>query len=112
MKSKMQSRIFLSTLGSFIFAVGVNVIIMPLHLYNGALMGIAQLLRTLLVYMKILPVGINIDGIIFWMLNLPLFYLAFKILGRKFFWLTMYTTSAQTFFIKPVWPAETGTVSV
>ena len=39
----------LSCLGAFCFAFGLNVFILPLNLYNGGFMGIAQLLRTLIV---------------------------------------------------------------
>ena len=42
--------------GSFIFALGVNVLITPLGLYNGGFMGIAQLLRTFVVQVLHVPV--------------------------------------------------------
>ena len=41
--------------GSLLFALGVNLIIVPLGLYNGGFMGIAQLARTFLVSVLHLP---------------------------------------------------------
>ena len=35
--------------GSLLFAAGVNLIIMPMKLYNGGFMGVAQLIRTFVV---------------------------------------------------------------
>lgn len=37
-----------AVMGSLLFALGVNLIIVPLGLYNGGFMGVAQLLRTFL----------------------------------------------------------------
>ena len=46
---KMAVRLLWATFGSLLFAAGVNIIILPLHLYNGTFLGIAQLIRTFLV---------------------------------------------------------------
>ena len=98
---KMAVRLLWATFGSLLFAAGVNIIILPLHLYNGTFLGIAQLIRTFLVdYLKIAALsGINLDGIIFWLLNVPLFFMAWKVLGRGFFWLSVYTTTIETLFM-------------
>ena len=49
------------------FAIGVNLIIVPLGLYNGGFMGIAQLMRTGIVDFMHIPVPGNFDlaGIIY-----------------------------------------------
>ena len=36
-------------LGVFIYSVGVNLFLQPLHLYSGGFMGFSQLIRTILV---------------------------------------------------------------
>lgn len=99
--NKMVSRVAWATAGSLLFAAGVNIIILPLKLYNGTFLGIAQLIRTFLVdYLQIEALaGINLDGIIFWLLNVPLFYLAWTVLGKSFFFLSVYTTTVETLFM-------------
>ena len=72
-------------LGSLLFALGVNLIIMPLNLYNGGFMGVAQLIRTFVVSVLHVDAGnIDLAGIIFYILNVPLFYLAWKGIGKSF----------------------------
>lgn len=69
--------------GSLLFAASVNIIITPLSLYNGGFMGVAQVIRTIIVDYLHLTVFANIDlmGSIFFVLNIPLFYLAFNVMG-------------------------------
>ena len=49
------------------FALGVNLIIIPLGLYNGGFMGIAQLMRTFVVSVLHVPVpsGVDLSGILY-----------------------------------------------
>ena len=63
--------------GSLLFAAGVNLLITPLGLYNGGFMGFAQLLRTFVVSVLHVPVpaGVDLSGIIYFILNIPLFYM-------------------------------------
>jgi len=72
--------------GNMIFAVGVNMIITPLNLYNGGFMGIAQLLKIFAVSILHVPVitGLDVVGIIYFAINIPLFFYAKKIMGWKF----------------------------
>ncbi len=90
--------------GSLLFALGVNLIIIPLGLYNGGFMGIAQLLRTFLVSGLKLPVpsGVDLSGIIYFILNIPLFYLGLKVLGKEFAAKTLITVAIQSIFLVAV----------
>ena len=49
-------------------------------------MGIAQLMRTGIVDFMHIPVPGNFDlaGIIYWVLNIPLFYMGLRIMGKDF----------------------------
>lgn len=87
--------------GSFLFAVGVNLIITPLGLYNGGFMGTAQLIRTFLVeFLNLSFLGsFDLAGIIYFCINLPLLYLAFREMGRGFFIRTLITVIIQTAFL-------------
>ncbi len=72
--------------GNVIFALGVNIIINPIGLYNGGFMGMAQLLRLFCLNVLHVPVpsGIDLVGIIYFLINAPLFLLAYKVVGRDF----------------------------
>lgn len=90
MKSLKNNRLFekmwLTVVGNFIYAAGVNFGITPLHLYSGGFTGIAQLLRTLLIDVLHIPVipGVDYMGIIYFAINVPFFVLAYKVMGKKF----------------------------
>ena len=87
--------------GSLLFALGVNLIITPLGLYNGGFMGIAQLLRTMIVQVLHVPVpsGVDLSGVIYFIINIPLFYMGLKILGRQFAAKTLLTVAIQSIFL-------------
>ena len=72
--------------GNVIFALGVNVIITPMNLYNGGFTGMAQLLRLLFVnvfHMPEIP-GVDIVGILYFLLNLPLLIISYKVVNKEF----------------------------
>lgn len=72
-------------MGSLLFAAGVNLIIMPMNLYNGGFMGVAQLLRTFVVSVLHVNAGqIDLAGIIFYIINIPLFSLHGRESGKAF----------------------------
>lgn len=87
--------------GSLLFALGVNLIIVPLGLYNGGFMGIAQLLRTFFVEVCRLPVpsGIDMSGVIYFIINIPLFYMGLRVLGKEFAVKTLITVTIQSIFL-------------
>jgi len=87
--------------GAFLFAAGINLVITPLGLYNGGFMGVAQLLRTFLVeFLNLSFLGqIDIAGIIYFIINVPLLYLAWKLMGRGFFIRSIVTITVQTAFL-------------
>lgn len=72
--------------GNIMAAGAVNRIITPMHLYNGGFTGIAQLLRLFLLNVLHLPQipGIDYLGIIYYLINVPLFILAYKALGKRY----------------------------
>lgn len=90
-----------AVMGSLLFALGVNLIIVPLGLYNGGFMGIAQLLRTFFVEVCRLPVpsGIDMSGVIYFIINIPLFYMGLRVLGKEFAVKTLITVTIQSIFL-------------
>lgn len=90
-----------AVVGSLLFALGVNLIIVPMSLYNGGFMGIAQLLRTFIVDFLHVPVpsGMDLAGMIYFVMNIPLFYMGYRVLGKGFAVKTLVTVAIQSIFM-------------
>lgn len=90
--------------GSIIFCAGLNLFIVPVDLYNGGVVGVAQILRTIMVQTLHLPIPSNVDvsGIINFLINIPLLYLAYRQLGRKFFCRTIFSVVVMTIFMSVI----------
>ncbi|HFU4450865.1 TPA: YitT family protein [Streptococcus suis] len=82
--------IFFILLGSGIFSFALNYLIMPNHLYEGGITGINLILFYLF---KIQPWKMNI------LINIPLFLLGWKLLGRKILIYSLIGTFAVTFWL-------------
>ena len=115
-KSLLQNRwaalaweVFLCVVGRFMFSFSVNVLITPLNLYSVGFTGIAQLLRTFCISVLHVqtPAGLDLTGIIFWLLNIPVLILAWFGIGRRFFCKTLFIIVISSLFMTllPV-PAE------
>ncbi|MFG6327244.1 MAG: YitT family protein [Lachnospiraceae bacterium] len=92
--------------GALLYAVGVNLFIVPVSLYTGGLMGICQVIRTILVDYFNLNVGnVDIAGIIYYVVNIPIFFVAMKKMGKKFLAKTLVTVTAMTVFLSVI-PSE------
>jgi uncharacterized membrane-anchored protein YitT (DUF2179 family) len=85
-KWESAAKIVWIVLGNIIYAVSINFLITPMSLYNGGFLGIAQLLRSFMVNVMGVSVSSNIDitGIIYFIMNVPLFYYAYRAVGAKF----------------------------
>ena len=84
--------------GAFLFCLGINLFIVPVGLYNGGVVGISQIIRTLVNDYLSLPANFDISGIINFLLNVPLLFLAYKSISRKFFTGTVVSIVFQTIF--------------
>lgn len=64
-------------------------------------MGIAQLMRTVVVDFMHVPVpsGLDLSGIIYFFLNLPLFYMGLRIMGKEFAVKTLITVAVQSLWL-------------
>lgn len=88
---------------SLMYAIGVNLFVVPAQLYSGGLMGICQVIRTLLVeYLHMNFHSFDIAGIVYYIINVPIFIIAFTRMGRKFFAKTLVTVTAMTVFLSVV----------
>ena len=77
-KREFWQRNAMAVIGMLIFSAGINLFIVPANLYNGGVLGISQVLRTVLVrYLHVAAGTTDIAGIINMLLNIPLFALAY-----------------------------------
>ncbi|MGN1165420.1 MAG: YitT family protein [Lachnospiraceae bacterium] len=72
--------------GNLIYCLGFNLLIVPMKLYSAGFMGIAQLAELLCRQGLHIPVpaSLNLTGIIYFVMNVPLMYMGYKILGKEF----------------------------
>lgn len=88
--------------GMLLYAVGMNLFIVPQGLYTGGVMGMCQVIRTLLTQYAGLTLHFDIAGIIYYLLNIPLFFVAMKKLGRIFSTKTLVCVTAMSLFLSIV----------
>lgn len=93
-------KVMMCVAAAALYAVGMNLFIVPTELYSGGAMGISQVIRTLLTrYLHLDFNGFDIAGVIYYIINIPIFILAFARLGRKFFVKTLVTVTSMTVFL-------------
>lgn len=94
--------------GSVLAALAVNLFVVPHSLYNGGLLGLCQVIRTVVFDRLGLSVsGIDLAGALYLLANLPLLILAWRTLGHTFVGKLIVCTVSNSLFmvIIPV-PAE------
>lgn len=93
-------RVLTAVGGMLLFSLGVNFFIVPAGLYNGGVLGISQIIRTVLVrYAHLDFRGVDVAGIINMALNIPLFFLAYRSISKNFFLQTLICVISQTLFL-------------
>lgn len=71
--------------GSALYAAGMNLFILPLHLYSGGAVGLAQLLELALKAVLTSSSGkVNWYGILYFLINIPPLLCAWKYMGKNF----------------------------
>lgn len=96
-------RILTGVIGCFISALALNIFIVPQGLYTGGLLGFCQVARTLL--LNSLGIGggsYDLAGVLYFLLNIPIFLLAYKALGKDLLLKTMICTVAYSLFYSTI----------
>ena len=76
-------RLVAALAGEVLIAAGVNLFIVPLGLYSGGVLGVCQLIRTLLqTYMRVDLGSFDITGILYFIVNIPILIYGYRALGR------------------------------
>lgn len=94
-------RVLMTVAGNLLYAAGVNLMINPIHLYSGGFTGIAQLIRLFLngfLHIPEIP-GLDYMGIIYFAINIPLFFMAYKVMGKKFCITTLISIAMASAFL-------------
>lgn len=92
-RSNLRS-IILMILGSCICAVAINGILVPKHFLSGGLTGVTLLLNRFIPSVSI--------SVLYFVLNIPLFVFGYRLVGRRFFALSLAGTIIYTFAIELV----------
>ena len=92
-KWNMKELLF-NTLGVIIFSFAINFFIEPSNLYSGGVFGLAQLINKLIDYL--FNINNNLTSIIYFIINIPLFILAYFKISKSFCYRTIYTIVIQT----------------
>ena len=100
-------------IGTFLFCFALNLFIVPLHLYNGGILGLSQLIRTFLEEVLHCEFPFDISGIINFIINIPLFFIAYKYIGKTFFYRSLFIVGIQTIFLSviPITPVISDTLT-
>ena len=85
--SGILSSVLKTLLGTAIFALGLDLFLLPNNLNTGGISGLAMVLHEMITWTKILPlVTVATVGALSIVMNLPLFALAGLKIGKRFFW--------------------------
>lgn len=101
MKQKEMIQLYaMIAIGAFLFSFGLNIFIVPLGMFSGGVVGIAQIIRS--VISNYISLDFDIAGILNFVLNLPLFLLAYRNISRKFFWRTAFCVILEMVFMSAI----------
>ena len=96
--------------GAALYGVSVNLFIVPAGLYSGGLVGLSQIVRTLLRTRLGIGGAHDFSGLLNYMLNIPILIAAWRKLNRSFVVRTVLAISAMTAMMSllPVTPVIKG----
>ena len=78
--------------GTFLYVLAMNMFITPAALYTGGVTGIAQLINLLISY--VFNIELSLGSLIF-IINLPILYLGWRTIGRRFTLLSIFAVVTQ-----------------
>lgn len=106
-KIAMVRSFILGLSGMVLFAVSFNLLIQPLSFFSGGIIGLAQILRSLWIRVGFPEPAFDMSGILYYLINIPLFVLAYRSLGKFFFVRTLIMATILTVLLTVVpIPAE------
>ena len=85
--------------GSILFCIAINFFVVPNHLYTGGVLGLSQLIRSITMDVFHLNTSFDFSGTIYYIINIPLFILAYKTIGKTFFYRTLFAVTLQALLL-------------
>lgn len=86
-------------IGIFLYSLSVNLFIVPNNLYTGGILGLSQIIRSFLISTFNIHTNFDISSIIYYLINIPLFIIAYKNISRTFFIRTIFTVTINSLFL-------------
>ena len=86
-------------LGIFISSLAINLFIVPNNLYTGGILGLSQLIRTMLISIFKINFKFDISSVIYYFINVPLFLIAYKRISKTFFIRTLFAVTFNSLFL-------------
>ena len=86
-------------IGTLMFCTAINVFVVPNNLYTGGVLGISQLIRSVITSIFKIEIDFDISGLIYYIINIPLFIAAYKNLSKPFFYRTLLVITIQTILL-------------
>ena len=86
-------------LGLFISSLAVNWFVIPNDLYTGGILGLSQIIRSLIKSTFNINTNFDISSVIYYLINIPLFLIAYKQISKKFFIRTLFAVTLNSIFL-------------
>ena len=86
-------------IGIFIASLAINLFIVPNHLYTGGILGLSQLIRTMINSVFNINFNFDISSVIYYMINIPLFLIAYRKISKTFFVRTLFAVTINSLFL-------------
>lgn len=94
--------LFKALVGSIMFCIAINFFISPENLYNGGILGISQLMEKGIKNVLNLKTNASLSGLIFYIINIPLFVIAYKNISKTFFTRTLFLVTLQSVLLSVI----------
>ncbi len=91
--------LFRVLVGSLLFCVAINFFVVPNNLYTGGILGLSQLIRSLSIDLFNMNSSFDFSGVLYYLINIPLFIVAYKSVGKTFFFRTLFAVSIQSLML-------------
>ena len=86
-------------IGTLMFCTAINIFVVPNDLFTGGVLGLSQLIRSIIIDLLKLNITFDFSGMLYYIINIPLFFLAYKNLSKSFFFRTLIVISIQTLML-------------
>ncbi len=100
MQKKQWPRYLLCVAGAFIYSFGMNAFVASMGLYAGGVMGISQITQSVVTEKLHMDLGgFNLSAVLYFFLNVPLFIMAMRSIGKQFLIKTGINVICVSFFL-------------